>query len=184
MPESNPLQPTHGGQPRSAAVAMAPWLGLALVVVLLDQLTKQWVLTDLHYGQVIPVTSFFDLVLVFNRGAAFSFLADHSGWQRWFFTGLAVLICGWLLALMHRHREERLQPAAFALIIGGAVGNVIDRLLHGAVVDFLYFHAGRYGWPAFNLADAAITLGVGLMLVGQFRSNGDTKAEPTPENPT
>lgn len=184
MPELNPIEASQGRMQKPAAVAMAPWLGLALVVVLLDQLTKQWVLSDLHYGQVIPVTSFFDLVLVFNRGAAFSFLAEHSGWQRWFFTGLAVVICGWLLALMHRHRQERLLPAAFALIIGGAIGNVIDRLIHGAVVDFLYFHAGRYGWPAFNLADAAITLGVGLMLLGQFRGNGDTNAEPTPEKPT
>ncbi len=109
-------------------------------------------------------------MLLFNPGAAFSFLADHDGWQRWFFTGLAVVICGWLLALMHRHREERLLPGAFALIIGGAVGNVYDRLIHGAVVDFLHFHYAGYSWPAFNLADAAITLGVALMLWGQFRS--------------
>jgi len=149
---------------------MAPWLALALLVAALDQLTKQWVLDSLIPGQVIPVTGFFDLVLLFNPGAAFSFLADHGGWQRWFFTGLAVLICGWLLALMHRHREERLLPGAFALIIGGAVGNVYDRLIHGAVVDFLHFHYAAYSWPAFNLADAAITLGVVLMLWGQFRS--------------
>lgn len=185
MPESNPLKHPGAGTAgtRSAGAAMAPWLALAAMVAVLDQLTKQWVLDSLHFGQAIPITPFFDLVLVFNRGAAFSFLADHSGWQRWFFTGLAVVICGWLLALMHRHRDERLLPAAFALIIGGAIGNVVDRLIHGAVVDFLYFHAGRYGWPAFNLADAAITLGVGLMLWAQFRSNGEAKAEPTPENP-
>ncbi|ANQ84372.1 lipoprotein signal peptidase [Azoarcus olearius] len=168
---------------RPAFVAMLPWLVLAAVVMGLDQLTKQVVLATMQYGEVIPVTGFFDLVLVFNRGAAFSFLAEHSGWQRWFFTGLAVVICGWLLALMHQHREERLLPAAFALIIGGAIGNVVDRLLHGAVVDFLYFHAGRYGWPAFNLADSAITLGVGLMLWAQLRA-GKHKPEASPERPS
>jgi signal peptidase II len=185
MPDSNQSPRLRDGRAAKSALAvMTPWLALAVIVAILDQLTKQWVLGSLQYGQVIPITGFFDLVLVFNRGAAFSFLAEHSGWQRWFFTGLAVVICGWLLALMHRHRDERLLPAAFALIIGGAIGNVIDRLMHGAVVDFLYFHAGRYGWPAFNLADAAITLGVGMMLWGQFRSDGKTKAEPTSENPT
>lgn len=165
---------------RTAALrAMTPWLGLALVLAVLDQLTKLLVLNSMHYGQVIPVTGFFDLVLVFNPGAAFSFLADHSGWQRWFFVGLAVLICGWLLAMMYQHRHERALPFAFALIIGGAIGNVVDRLVHGAVVDFLYFHAGGYGWPAFNLADSAITVGVGVMLWAQFR--GDRR--PTDPNP-
>ncbi|MCZ4305581.1 signal peptidase II [Zoogloeaceae bacterium G21618-S1] len=145
------------------------WLGFAAVVVVLDQLSKQIVLAQLVPGESIPVTSFFNLVLLFNPGAAFSFLAEHSGWQRWFFTGLAAIICLWLGRLMHQHQYERLQPFAFALIIGGAIGNVIDRLTIGAVVDFLYFHVGRYGWPAFNLADSAITLGVGLMLWAQFR---------------
>jgi signal peptidase II len=156
---------------RPAALAMAPWLALAVLVAVLDQLSKQWVLATLMPGQVVRLTPFFDLVLLFNPGAAFSFLADHDGWQRWFFTVLAVVICGWLLALMHRHRDERLLPAAFALIIGGAAGNVYDRLVHGAVVDFLHFHYKAYSWPAFNLADSAITLGVVLMLWGQFRAS-------------
>lgn len=165
---------------RKPLAAMAPWLALAVLIVALDQLTKQLVLGTMHYGEVIPITAFFDLVLVFNPGAAFSFLADHSGWQRWFFTGLAVVICGWLLAMMYHHRSERLLPVAFALIIGGAIGNVIDRLMHGAVVDFLYFHAGSYGWPAFNLADSAITIGVGLMLWAQFRGDRHN-TDPNPE---
>lgn len=165
---------------RKPLAAMAPWLALAMLIVALDQLTKQLVLGTMHYGEVIPITAFFDLVLVFNPGAAFSFLADHSGWQRWFFTGLAVVICGWLLAMMYHHRSERLLPVAFALIIGGAIGNVIDRLMHGAVVDFLYFHAGSYGWPAFNLADSAITIGVGLMLWAQFRGDRHN-TDPNPE---
>lgn len=182
MREHDPRQAPRDDRP--ALLSMAPWLVLAAIVVGLDQFTKYVVLAELRHGERIAVTAFFDLVLVFNPGAAFSFLADHSGWQRWFFTGLAVVICGWLLALMYRHRAERMLPTAFALIIGGAVGNVIDRLIHGAVVDFLYFHAGRYGWPAFNLADAAISLGVVLMLWGQFRSDGHGKAHPTPENPS
>jgi signal peptidase II len=158
--------------PRSALSLMLPWLILAAVVSVLDQLTKQLVLANLHYGQVIPITGFFDLVLVFNRGAAFSFLAEHSGWQRWFFTVLAVGISGWLLTLMHHHRHEKLLPAAFALIIGGALGNVYDRMVHGAVVDFLHFHYAGWSWPAFNLADSAITVGVVMMLWGQLFTHG------------
>ncbi|MCB1958347.1 MAG: lipoprotein signal peptidase [Rhodocyclaceae bacterium] len=158
---------------------MAGWLGLSAVVAVLDQLSKQWVMGSLAFGDRVEVTGFFDLVLVFNPGAAFSFLADHSGWQRWFFVGLAVVICGWLLTLLVRHQRERLLPFAFAMIIGGAIGNVIDRFAHGAVVDFLYFHAGRYGWPAFNLADSAITLGVILMIWAQIREARQPAREPS-----
>ncbi|MCB1908547.1 MAG: lipoprotein signal peptidase [Rhodocyclaceae bacterium] len=148
---------------------MAGWLALSATVAVLDQLSKQWIMHGMQPGERIELTKFFDLVLVFNPGAAFSFLADHSGWQRWFFVVLAVLICGWLLVLLRRHQAERLLPFAFAMIIGGAAGNVVDRFLYGAVVDFLYFHAGRYGWPAFNLADSAITLGIVLMIWAQIR---------------
>jgi len=154
--------------PRSALALMLPWLILAVVVGVLDQVTKQLVLANLYRGEIIPVTGFFDLVLVYNTGAAFSFLAEHGGWQRWFFTALALGISAWLLALMHHHRHEKLLPAAFALIIGGALGNVYDRLVHGAVVDFLHFHYAGWSWPAFNLADSAITVGVVLMLWGQL----------------
>lgn len=157
------------------------WLELAALVIGLDQLTKWLVLSNFEYGESLPVTSFFQLVLVFNPGAAFSFLADHSGWQRWFFVVLAIGICGWLLTLLRQHQREIMLPMAFSLIIGGAIGNVIDRLVHGAVVDFLYFHVGRYGWPAFNVADSAITVGVILMLWAQLRSPRTT---PTTENPS
>ncbi|THF60731.1 lipoprotein signal peptidase [Pseudothauera rhizosphaerae] len=158
---------------------MAGWLGLALLVAVLDQLTKQLVLGRLEYGEAVPVTPFFDLVLVYNPGAAFSFLAGQPGWQRWFFTGLAALICAWLTALLRRHQRERLLPTAFVLIIGGALGNVVDRLMHGAVVDFLHFYIGRFSWPAFNLADSAITAGVALMLWASFRSPA---RDPNQEN--
>ena len=160
---------------------LAHWLTLAGAVALLDQLTKQIMLSVLAGGEVIAVTGFFDLVLLYNRGAAFSFLAEHSGWQRWFFFVLSVVICGWLFKLMREHQHERALPLAFALIIGGAIGNVIDRIAIGAVVDFLYFHVGRYGWPAFNLADSAITLGVGIMLWSQLR---DARQPPTGEKPS
>ncbi len=155
------LRPSAGG-------GLAFWLALAVAIVVLDQFSKTLILGWFQYGQVRPVTSFFDLVLVFNTGAAFSFLAEHGGWQRWFFTVLALGISGWLLTLMHHHRHEKLLPAAFALIIGGALGNVYDRLVHGAVVDFLHFHYAGWSWPAFNLADSAITVGVVMMLWGQL----------------
>jgi len=165
---------------------MTPWLAFIVLVILLDQVTKKWALDYFlshftHSGR-IEVTFFFDLVLAFNRGAAFSFLAEHSGWQRWFFAVLALAVSAWLLTLTWRHRFERLLPSAFSLIIGGALGNVIDRFNHGAVVDFLSFHAGPYYWPAFNIADSAITLGVALMLIGQFRIKKTTNAPP--ETPT
>ncbi len=169
-------------QARPALAAMLPWLGLALLVAVGDQWSKRAVLDHLQPGQMIPYTGFFDLVLVFNSGAAFSFLAGHDGWQRWFFVGLAALICLWLLALMYHHRDERLLPAAFGLIIGGAAGNVYDRMVHGAVVDFLHFHYAGYSWPAFNLADSAITVGVVLMLWAQFHGGRQDATPADAEN--
>ncbi|MDR1228988.1 MAG: signal peptidase II [Azoarcus sp.] len=164
---------------RDAFRAMTPWLALIALVTALDQITKELVLARFAHGEHLEVTRFFDLVLAFNPGAAFSFLAGQPGWQRWFFAALAIAVCAWLLALIWQQRRERLLPAAFSLIVGGAIGNVIDRLAYGAVVDFLSFHAGSHYWPAFNLADSAITLGVGLMLFAQFR--GKPKAAPRPE---
>ena len=174
--------------PKSVDASRAPltrrfygWLELAALVTGLDQLSKWLVLSNMNFGDNIPVTGFFQLVLVHNRGAAFSFLAEHSGWQRWFFIVLAVGVCGWLLTLLRQHQRESVLPLAFSLIIGGALGNVIDRVVQGAVVDFLFFHVGRYGWPAFNVADSAITVGVALMLWAQFRAPRTT---PTSENPS
>lgn len=143
------------------------WLALSGLVIVLDQISKFWVAASLVLGEVVRVNSFFDLVFIFNRGAAFSFLAHEDGWQRYFFIVLALIVSGWMLVMLRRHADEKIAPLAFALIIGGALGNVIDRFLYGAVVDFLYFHLGSYGWPAFNVADSAITLGVGVMLWDQ-----------------
>ena len=152
---------------------MIRWLALAALVVVLDQATKQWVLGSFRVMESLAVTSFFNLVLVFNPGASFSFLAGAGGWQKWFFVVLALAISAWLLHMLRQHAAERLLPTALALILGGALGNVIDRLRFDAVVDFLDFYAAGHHWPAFNLADSAITLGVGLMLLHQFRCGKD-----------
>ena len=141
------------------------WLALALLVIVLDQLSKLTVVATFAYGEGLIITSFFNLVHVLNHGAAFSFLAGAGGWQRWFFITLAVAISVWLITMIRRHQSERLQPLAFALILGGAIGNVIDRVRIGAVIDYLDFHAAGWHFPAFNLADSAITLGVILMLL-------------------
>lgn len=146
----------------------ARWLALAGLVLLLDQASKLWVLSAFRFGEVRPVTDFFNLVLVFNSGAAFSFLAGAGGWQKWFFVVLALAISVWLAVMIRRHAAERLLPLALALVLGGALGNVIDRLRLGAVVDFLDFHLAGWHWPAFNLADSAITIGVILLLWQQF----------------
>ena len=151
------------------------WLALAAFVVLLDQVSKAWVLASFRYMESLVVTPFFNLVLVYNSGAAFSFLADAGGWQKWFFIVLALGISAWLLSLLRQHAGERLLPLALSLILGGAIGNVIDRLRFDAVVDFLDFHLAGYHWPAFNVADSAITVGVVLMLWHQFRYGKDTE---------
>ena len=151
------------------------WLALAALVVVLDQASKQWVLVSFKVMESLTVTPFFNLVLVFNPGASFSFLADAGGWQKWFFVALALGISAWLVHMLHQHAAERLLPAALSLVLGGAVGNVIDRLRFDAVADFLQVHYAGWYFPAFNLADSAITLGVALMLLHQFRYSKECK---------
>lgn len=145
------------------------WLAAALAVIVLDQATKWLVLARFQLHEGVAITDFFNLVLVFNSGAAFSFLAQAGGWQKWFFVTLAFAISGWLGVMLRQHANERLMPTALVLIIGGALGNVIDRLRFDAVVDFLDFHLAGWHWPAFNVADSAICVGVGLMLWHQLR---------------
>ncbi len=144
------------------------WLGLSLLVIVLDQISKAAITTTFTYGEGVAITPFFNIIHVLNHGAAFSFLAGAGGWQRWFFVALAFGISAWLIIMLRKHQHEKLQPAAFALILGGALGNVIDRISIGAVVDFLDFYGMGYHFPAFNLADSAITLGVILMLWHQL----------------
>ena len=146
----------------------ASWLGLSGLVIVLDQLTKFWVVSALRLGQSIELTSFLNLVFVYNPGAAFSFLSDAGGWQRWFFVILALAVSGWLTFLIRQHADERLLPLAAALIMGGALGNVIDRIRFGAVVDFVDVHAAGWHWPAFNVADSAISVGVALLILQQL----------------
>ena len=144
------------------------WLWLAAAVVVFDQVSKWIVLGTLHHGQSIYVTPFFNWVLTFNSGAAFSFLSDAGGWQRWFFTLLALGVSGWIVLMLRRHTSEFRLSLALTLILGGALGNVIDRIRFGAVVDFIQWHVMGYYWPAFNVADAAISIGAALLIWDQF----------------
>jgi signal peptidase II len=159
---------------RAPARSMLPWLALALVVLIADQFTKILILGYYQHGEATTITSFFNIVRAHNTGAAFSFLAAASGWQRWLFTGIGVAATLFILYLMRKHAGQRLFCFALACILGGAVGNVIDRLLYGYVVDFLQFHwANRWYFPAFNVADAAITIGAaGLILDELLRVRG------------
>jgi signal peptidase II len=155
---------------------LALWLGLAALVIVLDQLSKTLILGSFEHGDVRSVTSFFNLVRVHNAGAAFSFLAGASGWQRWFFIGLGLVATGFIVWMLLRYPTQRLFCFAVSMIMGGALGNVIDRALHGYVVDFLQFRfallepvfRGGY-FPSFNLADSAITLGAALLIVDEIR---------------
>jgi signal peptidase II len=148
---------------------LAPWYALAVLVVVLDQLTKHWVSAGFDYGEVRAVTGFFNLVLTHNTGAAFSFLASAAGWQRGFFIGIALIAIVVISVLLARQSGEKLFCLSLALILGGAMGNVVDRIALGYVVDFLDFHVGGWHWPAFNLADSSITAGAVLLVVDSLR---------------
>jgi signal peptidase II len=151
------------------------WLGLAVLVLLADQLTKTLIIGSFQLGDSRTLTSYFNLVRVHNSGAAFSFLSSASGWQRWFFVGLGLVATVAIVWMLKRHGSQRLFSFALSMILGGALGNVIDRLLHGHVIDFLQFHwdwlspvfAGGY-FPSFNVADSAITLGAICLIVDEL----------------
>ncbi len=151
---------------------MARWLALAALIVVADQVTKYAAVKYLAAGS-IEVTSFFNLVLAYNSGAAFSFLADAAGWQRGLFIGIALVAVAWIVYLLRKHPHQRLFALALSLVLAGAVGNVIDRILIGAVVDFLDFHAFGKHWPAFNVADSAITCGAVLLVWDALRPARD-----------
>jgi signal peptidase II len=149
---------------------MMPWLGIAAVIVLIDQITKITINKLFVFGEERVVTSFFNLVLAYNRGAAFSFLSNESGWQRYFFTGIALVAVIFIIYLLKKHAGQRLFCWALALILGGAIGNVIDRILYGHVVDFLDFHWRNWGhFPAFNVADMTISIGAALFIIDELR---------------
>ncbi|MCE9641225.1 MAG: signal peptidase II [Betaproteobacteria bacterium] len=155
---------------------MIRWLGIAGVVVVLDQLTKFAITRAFAYGSGVEITPFFNLVLVHNKGAAFSFLSSAAGWQRGFFIAIAVVAIAWVVYLLRKYPRQTLFCFALALILGGAIGNVIDRIWIGAVIDFLDFHAAGHHFPAFNVADSAITCGAGVLILDSFR--GGTQQKP------
>ena len=147
---------------------LLPWLGIALLVILIDQFTKTLILGAFQHGDSRTVTSFFNVVRVHNVGAAFSFLAGASGWQRWFFVGLGAVAAVFIVWMLRSHGGQRLFSWALSLILGGAIGNVIDRLLHGYVVDFIQVHAAGWYFPSFNVADSAITVGAVLLILDEL----------------
>ena len=160
---------------RSTSHTLLPWRGLSLLIIVLDQITKTVIIGNLQLGDSHTVTPFFNIVRAHNTGAAFSFLAGASGWQRWFFVGLGVAAAVFIVWMLRNHGGQRLFGVALALILGGALGNVIDRLLHGYVVDFLefhwrslepVFHGGRF--PSFNVADSAISVGAACLILDEL----------------
>ena len=160
---------------RTAGPGMALWLGLSVSVILLDQITKMLVVGAFQLGDVHPVTGFFNLVRVHNAGAAFSFLAGAGGWQRWFFTAVGIAATIFIVWMLRSHPGQRLFAFALSCILGGAVGNVVDRLVHGYVVDWLDFHFDllsplfRGGhFPSFNIADVGITIGAIALILDEI----------------
>jgi signal peptidase II len=165
---------------RESSPGWARWLGVSAAVVAADLATKAWVSRALGYGDVVEITPFFNLVLTHNTGAAFSFLAGAGGWQRWFFTAVAIAICVVLVAMLRKPHRDRLVPLSLSLVLGGALGNLWDRVTLGHVVDFVQLHAGGYYWPAFNVADSAITVGVVLLVWDGLRGSAKPESKATP----
>jgi signal peptidase II len=155
--------------PERASPPWWRWLGVSVAVLVLDLATKAWVSAAFAMGDVHVVTPFLNLVLWHNTGAAFSFLAGGDGWQRWFLVAVTLVVSGVLLAMLRRHPGNRLLAPALAMVLGGAAGNLWDRLTAGHVVDFVQLHAAGYYWPAFNVADSAITVGVVLIILDGLR---------------
>ena len=147
---------------------VAPWLGLAVLIVLVDQATKLAVLARFALGESLPVTPFFNLVLVYNKGAAFSFLAGAAGWQTPLLVGIALAAIAIVTWMLWRNPSRLILDIGLSFILGGAIGNLIDRIAYGQVVDFLLFHLYGWSYPAFNVADSAITVGAALLIIESF----------------
>jgi len=147
---------------------MWPWLAWAVVILIADQITKTLILNHYRLGDSTFITSFFNIVRAHNTGAAFSFLSDAGGWQRWLFTGIGAVATIFIVWQLRAHPGQKLFCFSLASILGGAIGNVVDRLMHGYVVDFLDFHAGGWHFPAFNVADSAITLGAACLILDEL----------------
>lgn len=156
---------------------MRKWFLISAVIVVLDLYTKHLVQQAFQYGEHLTVTSFFDLVRYHNEGAAFSFLADAGGWQKLFFSAVSVVAIVVISYLIRKHQTEKLFCLGLALVLGGAIGNLYDRVTLGYVVDFLYFHYQTFYWPAFNVADSAICVGVALLLLDSFKKDSPKKPQ-------
>jgi signal peptidase II len=152
----------------SGRAAWLPWLGLALGVFIADQFAKALILTYYHYGDTTRITSFFNIVRAHNTGAAFSFLAQASGWQRWLFTAIGVAAAVIIVWMLRSHAGKKLFSFSLACILGGAIGNVFDRVMHGYVVDFIQVHWHGWYFPAFNIADSGITIGAAGLILDEF----------------
>jgi signal peptidase II len=150
-------------------IATTRWLGLAAIIIVLDQLSKLAISSHFVYGEAMRVSGFFNLVLAHNTGAAFSFLNDAGGWQRWLFTVIAIVATLWIVRLLRQHPQQTLFCLSLTLVMGGALGNLLDRVAYGYVVDFLDFYWGSYHFPAFNVADSAISVGAALLILDSFR---------------
>ncbi|RHW75546.1 signal peptidase II [Colwellia sp. RSH04] len=152
------------------------WIWLTIICLLLDQISKQWVANTFDLYESVNLLPFFSFTYVHNPGAAFSFLADQGGWQRWFFTAIAVVACIiFTVWLAKTPKQQVLLSLALSLMLSGALGNLIDRVLFGYVIDFLDFHWASYRFPAFNLADSAIFLGAALMIIDSFKQEAENK---------
>jgi signal peptidase II len=151
-------------------ISLPKWLGLSALVIVLDQLSKAWITGHFVYGEKLYVLNVFDVVLAHNTGAAFSFLHDAGGMQRWLFSIIAIVASVWIVWLLRRHSAQTIFALALSLILGGALGNLIDRMVYGYVVDFLSFHWNEHYFPAFNVADSAITVGATLLILDSLRT--------------
>jgi signal peptidase II len=170
--EGRGFPPDKGGElargRRGVRFALLKWLGLSALVIVLDQISKAWIISHFAFGESLAVLSVFNLVLAHNTGAAFSFLNDAGGMQRWLFSVIAIAASIWIVWLLRKHSAQVLFALALSLILGGALGNLIDRIAYGYVVDFLSFHWDTHYFPAFNLADSAITCGAALLILESF----------------
>lgn len=145
------------------------WLSLSALIIVLDQISKLLISGHFVYGESLRITGFFNLVLAHNTGAAFSFLDSAGGWQRWMFTAIAIVASIWIVRLLRQHLQQTMFCLALSLVLGGALGNLIDRVAYGYVVDFLDFYWANYHFPAFNVADSAISVGAALLLLDSFK---------------
>jgi len=162
----------------STNLSFLRYLAIAIITLLLDQLSKWSALSNLQLGVPEPVLPFMNRLLLFNPGAAFSFLAQGSGWQRWFFTVLVLAVSAYILWLLRKSLSDKMLCWALSLILGGALGNVLDRIMYGAVVDFIDLHYANWHWPAFNIADSAICIGAALIIWGELRKSFGKTSQP------